>query len=481
VYTMQYKIHNDIMQLPSTGLSRTYHCAAFSKFLAAGKDVPMSYLVAGTSTGELAVFNVDDMVFRAGVPLQCGGGLLSLEVLPQTRDSLPLAYCGCGDGTIKILQGGDLEWVCLAETKLDGPVYSVKVSADGREVLAGTANGNIYRLDAQYLDNLDSKGEASTKPLLASHAKPIGCVSFGDSSEWFVTSSVSGTMRRWELSGYSVDFEIAPPVKTTDTFQKPCAMSLCVKRQQILSGWSDGVIRSYDDESGTFLWEIVSAHRGGVTCIDLTPLYLVSGGIDGSVRVWSDGASRQLVGNFDEHKKAVTGICVDLVKPSLIHSCGADKAIVTVDLDQARRVGCHTVKEGALTSMSQAATHEQELITGDTAGGLKWWDCDEAEPVHTTVTWHPQDDPTKERRITHIEVSPPMKGSRGSDFMVACTASGDLQVWELATGGKPQARIVSVGAAHSDEVTMARWSPDGKQIVSTGKDACICVWNFFTD
>ena len=83
-------------------------------------------------------------------------------------------------------------------------------------------------------------------------------------------------MRRWELSGYSVDFEIAPPVKTTDTFQKPCAMSLCVKRQQILSGWSDGVIRSYDDESGTFLWEIVSAHRGGVTCIDLTPLYLVS-------------------------------------------------------------------------------------------------------------------------------------------------------------------------------------------------------------
>ena len=26
---------------------------------------------------------------------------------------------------------------------------------------------------------------------------------------------------------------------------------------------------------------------------------------------------------------------------------------------------------------------------------------------------------------------------------------------------------------------MARWAPDGKQVVSTGKDACICVWNFY--
>ena len=289
-------------------------------------------------------------------------------------------------------------------------------------------------------------------------------------------------MRRWELSGYSVDFEIAPPVKTTDTTTKPYAKCLCVKAQTIISGWTDGVIRAYYDDDGTFLWEIINAHRGFVSRVELSPLYLVSAGEDGAVRVWSDGPSRKLVGNFDEHRGAVTGLGVDKRRPNLIHSAGADKAIVTIDLDQARRVNCHTVKEGALTTMVQADTHEEELITGDTAGGLKWWDSDEVPPVSMTVTFDTRDDVIKERRITHIDVSPPIHSDAGSDYLLACTSSGDLQVWELAIDGKkPVSRIRSIGAAHSAEVTMARWSPDGKQIISTGMDSCICVWNFFAD
>ena len=284
-------------------------------------------------------------------------------------------------------------------------------------------------------------------------------------------------MRRWELSNYSVDYEIGPPVKTTDVSAVTRAECLAVKRQTILSGWTDGVIRAHDDESGAFIWEIVSAHRGGVTCIDLTPLYLVSGGVDGSVRVWSDGPSRQLVGNFDEHKKTVTGLCVDMVKPSLIHTCADDKSVVTIDLDQARRVCSHTVKEGALRSMVQSNTGENELITVDTAGALKWWDCDESEPVSMTTTWHPHDEPNKERRLTHVELSPEsVRSASGTDYLLVCTASGDVQVWELAGTAS---RLVCVGAAHSEEVTMARFTPDGKQVVSTGRDACICVWNFY--
>ena len=146
----------------------------------------------------------------------------------------------------------------------------------------------------------------------------------------------------------------------------------------------------------------------------------------------------------------------------------------------ARRVGCHTVKEGALRTMTQSSTNELELITGDAAGILKWWDCDEVEPVSMTVTWHPDDDASKERRLTRVEVSPPMATANGmtagSDYLLACTASGDVQVWEVAGTA---ARLLSVGAAHSEEVTDARWAPDGRQIVSVGKDACICVWNFY--
>ena len=50
-----------------------------------------------------------------------------------------------------------------------------------------------------------------------------------------------------------------------------------------------------------------------------------------------------------------------------------------------------------------------------------------------------------------------------------------VQVWELQDAAAP----ISVGIAHSNEVTAAHFSPDGKQVVSVGKDCCICVWNFF--
>ena len=478
VHTMQYKITEDVMQLPSTGLTRTYNCAAVVSYYAKNRSPdmpPQQFVVAGSSAGELCVFNVEELVFRAAVPVS-QGGLLSLTIVPAGGPGEPpLAYCGCGDGTLKLLSGGDLEWVCLREAKLDGMIKSVTLNADGIELLVGTSTGNIYRLDSNTLQNLAAAGNVSRKPLLASHSKGINCLAFGDSSEWFVTASESGALRRWELSGYTVDYEIAPPVKTTDATAITKADCLSIRKNTILSGWNDGTIRAYDEEDGSYLWEIVQAHRGGVTCIDLTPYYFVSAGVDGSVRVWSDTNSHQLVGNFDEHKKKVTAVCVDLRKPSLIHSCAEDKTVVTIDLDQARRVGCHTVREGALRTMIQSHRGELELITGDTAGVLKWWDCDVVEPVHLVTTWSPHDEPSKERRLSSLQLSPPSP-SGGSDFLLACTASGDLQVWEVA--GKA-ARLVSVGAAHSEEVTQAKFSPDAKQIVSVGKDACICVWNFY--
>ena len=74
-----------------------------------------------------------------------------------------------------------------------------------------------------------------------------------------------------------------------------------------------------------------------------------------------------------------------------------------------------------------------------------------------------------------IGVSPPLaEGPVGSDYLLVSTASGDLQVWDLE-----QSALVSVGAAHSEEITDCQWAPDGKQIISVGKDACICVWNFY--
>jgi len=485
-YTMEFDVHNmqfglkqNVFQLPSAGLDRLYHCA--TTVCTASRAW---FLVAGSSAGELCVFNAQTMVFRACVPVS-KGGLLSLAVrdagepFGDGEATAPLAYCGLGDGTLKLLQGEDLQWTCLAEAQLDGEVRSVTVSSDGQEVLAGTSLGNIYRLDARDLRPLAADGSVARSyvPLLASHPHPISVLDFGGSSEWFLTASESGHVRRWELSNYSVDWEAPPPTKTCDAYAVVRAECLAVDNDSLeaLTGWTDGNVRCYSAQDGAPLWEIVGAHRGGVSCVVKCPLYMVSGGADGAVRIWGDGPSRAMMGNFDEHTKRVTSVQLDKLNQKVVHSCGEDKKLVSIDLDQSRRVKCQTVKEGAMRSMVQMDRGEYELITADTSGALKWWDSDYDQPVSMMLTWSPQQDPNKDRRLTHIDISPPTSCS-SSDFLLACTSSGEVQVWDLHNSA-----LVSIGSAHSDEVTMAKWSPDGKQVVSVGKDACICVWNWYGD
>merc|ERR1719198_1218684 len=82
----------------------------------------------------------------------------------------------------------------------------------------------------------------------------------------------------------------------------------------------------------------------------------------------------------------------------------------------------------------------------------------------------------KAKRLNHLALSPPMGADQeGGDYLAVSTASGEVQIWELAQPNAP----VSVGMAHSHEVMQATWSPDGRQLVSVGKDNCICIWNWF--
>ncbi|KAL1504617.1 hypothetical protein AB1Y20_008400 [Prymnesium parvum] len=469
IYTMQYSLTADPIALPSSGLERSYFCAQTTR---------AQRLVAGSLTGELVVFNAQAGVFRACVPVS-QGGLLALAAADDAASGKTLVYCGCGDGKLKLLCGEDTEWEVWAETSLCGSVLAVCLSSDKRTLLAGTSGGNIYLLDAKSLSILpNGNPDYPEAPLLACHTSPITSLAFGESSEHFVTGSSNALLRRWELSHYCAEYTISVKARrssgATDTTLQPD--SLAINGGKVVSGWSDGAIRCHDEASGGQLFEIAGAHRGSVLHVCLTPLYIVSGGRDGSVRVWSDGDSHSLVGNFDEHRAAVSGLRVDRARPSIVYSCSEDKTLVTIDLAQARRTHCHVVKEGPFSGIEQIPGGDMELVTCDATGAIKWWDSDISDqPLSMLVTWSPHDH-SPERKLTSIALSPPSATGDG-EYLLLGTATGDVQVWDLR---KPErAELLSQGSAHSEEVSQARWSPDGKQVVSVGRDSVICVWNFF--
>ena len=160
VHTMQYTVAGSKMAMPSSGLQRKYHCV--------GMHGGMKMMVAGSSAGELCVFNTETAVFRACIPVSCGG-LLALQSTHDHERGQDVVFCGCGDGKLKLLAGQDLDWEMLAETTLAGQVRSLGLACDGALLLAGTSEGNIYILDAKTLAIVPMGADAGA------HSPPTPC------------------------------------------------------------------------------------------------------------------------------------------------------------------------------------------------------------------------------------------------------------------------------------------------------------------
>ena len=106
---------------------------------------------------------------------------------------------------------------------------------------------------------------------------------------------------------------------------------------------------------------IPNAHRGAVMSVaahsDASLSYLLSGGSDGSVRVWAL-RSREMMLQFVEHQKAVTQVLVDVKSPNLVHSAGADCQVLTYDLRRERRIIAHLVSYRCRQIVSKSRTYD---------------------------------------------------------------------------------------------------------------------------
>jgi WD40 repeat protein len=294
-----------------------------------------------------------------------------------------------------------------------------------------------------------------------SHTTEITSIAFGTvSSTIFATGTRAGDIRIWDITDYASLACIRLP--------KSGAVTSLVMAPDgsIISGWQDGFIRCHDGTLNRQLWLVPGAHRGATTTLAMysntnsSLSFLASGGDDGTVRVWRLG-NRELVTQYTEHTKPVSKVLVDIQKPNILHSVGADGSVLSFDLKSGRRLMCHILNGGLMTDMTQRKDNELELITSDVLGRLMHWDIDYREAVLVIQ------DPTR-TTIRKCSVSP------SGRFLAFAGDDMVLKVLEIKSG-----QVISLGQGHSSAIKAISWTPDERQLVTGGDDCCLCVWNFY--
>ena len=116
----------------------------------------------------------------------------------------------------------------------------------------------------------------------------------------------------------------------------------------MITGWTDGFIRAFAITKHAYspqLWEMANAHNGPISTVFVDQNYIISGGEDGLVRIWSRKI-RKLCYQIACHTKKITAAFPDILQSHIIHSCSMDKTVHTYDLKKNKKVIYHTQNNG---------------------------------------------------------------------------------------------------------------------------------------
>jgi WD40 repeat protein len=323
------------------------------------------------------------------------------------------------------------------------------VSKDELHAIVGTEKGFIYRLKLSDFSKMLLK-ETHTSSVL-SVVYPKG------TSDKFITSSLDGSLRLWDVNDYIAITRCA-------VFSQGYPTCSDLTDEIIVSGWSDCKIRAFRVDNGEPIWAIDNAHKGGVSCIQLSSnlKFIISGGNEGDVRIW-EIKSREMISHLKEHTSKVTGIKILSDNVHAI-SCSRDRSLLLWDLKAEKRLISIQQRMGGINSMA-LNNSEDSLLTVGQERRVCYWTFKSPTPIKTLL---PSNNPNDEEEMLCIALS------HSNKYFAAGGCKGFIRVWEYDT-----CKLICESKGHSFDINAISFSHDDKQVVTVGQDGIIFIWNLF--
>lgn len=315
----------------------------------------------GTKTGDIVEISLDRALFKRFGPIKrlFSQGVNSINLLANND-----LIIGAGDGTIAKIGGKDM--LVKSEAKVMGAVTSITMTADTTHFFCGTSKATIYWCDSDKI-NPELRNTC--------HYERINAIAFPvEYSELFATCSLND-IRVWNMKTRQELLRIEVPGLECFSVQ------FMADGKSIISGWNDGKIRAFLPQSGKLFYAINDAHNHGVTALAPTAncQRIVSGGMEGEVRIWRIGKQTQIMeASLKEHRGRVADIRINKADAQAVSS-SFDGSCIIWDIKTHTRVMC--LFESTMFKQIVYHPDESQLLTTGSNRKVTYWDCFDGQAI----------------------------------------------------------------------------------------------------
>ncbi|QIS21379.1 TIR domain-containing protein [Nocardia terpenica] len=348
-------------------------------------------------------------------------------------------------------------------------VNGVAFSPDGKRIVSGSDDGTLRLWDAD-------SGQPIGTPLTG-HTDSVNSVAFSPDGNRIISGSTDGTLRLWDTnSGQPIGAPLnghtdTPLIGRTrdasrDMNKGVNTVAFSPDGKRIVSGGFDGTLRLWDTDSGQPIGVPLTGHTDSVTSVAFSPdgKRIVSGSNDQTVRLWDADSGQPIIRPFDAKTPGWTagnntGAVVDCVAFD-----PTGKWIVTGYSDGLLRLW--NLTSGFPLSLPLAGDTDgvesvafspdgTRMVSGGRNGTIRIWDT-----TTIALTGHTN-------AVASVAFSPDSKR------IVSGSSDRTVRLWDAATGQPIGAPLTG----HTDWVRSVAFSPDGKRIVSGSADRTVRLWD----
>lgn len=309
--------------------------------------------------------------------------------------------------------GPRLAAIEMAQWRTTAPARGIAVSADGRLAALSDASGRIAIIDA--------RGWRVIRQL--DHPGGATSVAFSPDGTGLFSAGYDGTARQWDIaSGKTV--RIFRGAKGT-----VWTLALSPRGTQLATGGEDTILRLWD-VNGSRTPAQLNGHTRNIWSVRFSPdgKRLASGGFDDSLWLW-DVASHQPLKTLWGHSEAIVGV--------------------------------------------DFSPDGKTLVTGSDDSTIRFWNAADGSPLRTIDNGTHVDTVVFSPDGRWLASGGHPRGTIGELWHELTGAGGPgdaVRLWRVSDGA------LVAALPHPEDVTSARFSHDGRYLITSGEDNRFRLW-----